>query len=512
MIAVADFETDPFMAERVPEVFAAGLYDGESFFYWWGNDAVDDFLEYVDESDIKTIFMHNGGNFDFHFFVERASYLFMLKNRIAKMRVAGTMFIDSYPFLPVALKITGDKLDIDYNKMESDVRDEHHDEIVEYLKADCIALYRMVSSFREQFDKRSFTVAGAGLKQLKDTGYTVPNLSKHSDSLVRPYYFGGRVEAKNGVYEDMTYIDINSSYPRAMLEEHPSGNDFEVDRQIHTDCYFATIRAESKGYFAFRNEDFSMSFPADGHTRQFKATSWEIQHFLDNGGDIDVLEVLNFYETANMQAFVEKFYAMKLKAELDGDSQTRLFAKLLLNSVYGKFGINPEKFMDYSITPLGECPPEDEWSLVCDTELDTSIWERPQEGRLDKYLHVGISASITGYARMALHAAMLRVDRPVYCDTDSIICADTANLTLGTGIGEWSVEANFETLYVAGKKLYAGRTTDGTEKIASKGALLTFDDIRRLTDGEIVEWTNEAPSFSLRTRPRFTKRRLKATD
>ena len=38
-IAVIDFETDPFLADRFPRPFAWGFYDGERYVEYWQSDA-----------------------------------------------------------------------------------------------------------------------------------------------------------------------------------------------------------------------------------------------------------------------------------------------------------------------------------------------------------------------------------------------------------------------------------------------------------------------------------------
>lgn len=56
---------------------------------------------------------------------------------------------------------------------------------------------------------------------------------------------------------------------------------------------------------------------------------------------------------------------------------------------------------------------------------------------------------------------------------------------------------------------------DGTrkDKIASKGAKLDRDDIRKLASGEVdhIVWENDAPNFKLSGGVQFVKRKIRAT-
>ena len=67
-IAVIDFETDPFLYDRVPEPFSAGFYDGETYIDFWGDDCADQLICYLESrKDNLIIYAHNGGKFDFYY-------------------------------------------------------------------------------------------------------------------------------------------------------------------------------------------------------------------------------------------------------------------------------------------------------------------------------------------------------------------------------------------------------------------------------------------------------------
>ena len=100
------------------------------------------------------------------------------------------------------------------------------------------------------------------------------------------------------------------------------------------------------------------------------------------------------------------------------------------------------------------------------------------------------------------------VQNPVYCDTDSIICESTGDLTLGTDLGEWDLEFMPTEAHIAGKKIYALRDVIGNEKISSKGFKASFNDVVRLVHGETINWKNDAPTFSL-NKTSFISRNIK---
>ena len=56
-----------------------------------------------------------------------------------------------------------------------------------------------------------------------------------------------------------------------------------------------------------------------------------------------------FHDSIDFSEYVDHFYGLKLRAERDGDKNGRLFAKLFLNSLYGKFAANPSQYKRWII-------------------------------------------------------------------------------------------------------------------------------------------------------------------
>jgi hypothetical protein len=126
-----------------------------------------------------------------------------------------------------------------------------------------------------------------------------------------------------------------------------------------------------------------------------------------------------------------------------------------------------------------------------------------------------IAASITSNARVELQRNIAQCQeqgfKVVYCDTDSILCESINDLEMGAELGQWSLEAEVDKAWIAGKKLYCLQKANGDYKTASKGVRASPDDIKRVCDGELVTVYNDAPTFSA-TRPMtYQKRRIRMT-
>jgi hypothetical protein len=110
------------------------------------------------------------------------------------------------------------------------------------------------------------------------------------------------------------------------------------------------------------------------------------------------------------------------------------------------------------------------------------------------------------------------IENVVCCDTDSIYCKDTADISKipqADKLGDFELEDHAPFGIFAGKKLYGIKLSnpkDGKEyKIASKGSKLAYEDIKKIVKGGVIEWRNDAPSFSLDGSAMFVHRMIKAT-
>ena len=549
-IAIIDCETDPFKYERIPKPFVWGYYDGEKFEYFWGDNekSIEKFLLFLMVEEPDYIYAHNGGKFDIHFlldYVDLEKDILVINSRFVEISIMGLKFRDSYAIIPEALgKISG-KLDFDYQKMESNEREKYKTEIIEYLKVDCIELWKLVTAFIESYGNH-LTAPSASLSMMrKIESVKIPKLRIQEDKLLRPYYYGGRTEVfKYGKFKgSINYIDIVSSYPFAMLSFHPFFNVWSSydNPRINNikGCNFYRVFAESAGALPERKENGGIHFPVK--EGEFFVTGWELLTGLKTK-TIKIKKLLyeiDFPETKNFKKFVDYFWDLKNNSKKGTPEYT--FAKLMLNSCYGKFGTNPDKYHRYCITEDSSIIRNAELDIDCYTDYKDEIWEPhhsiPNTSKWvvkkdlledeKNFQNVAVSASITGLARSRLwegiHAVKKSGNEVIYSDTDSIIYKGNKKIKgipFGKNLGDWELEDTFTSGSVAGKKLYAFQKPDKKWKVASKGIRVTPDmvtqmagDIGRMSvDPNVeIEFKNDSPVFSANSNPRFIKRTVKMT-
>lgn len=530
-VGVIDFETDPFKAGRIPKPFCVEFLSDEITQQFWGDDCAAQLVDFLEKLETPhLIYAHNGGKFDFHFLLEYVDNpALIIKSRIVECKLLQHTLRDSFAILPVPLKAYG-KMDIDYDKMERHCREKHKDEILAYLHSDCVYLLELVSAFIARFGPR-LTIGGTAMKELR-ARHSFRKMDERHDKVFRPFYFGGRVETfETGILKGpWKLVDRNSMYPAAMKEKlHPVNGLYDI-RSALPDTFdmpfFARITAKNSGALPMVIMDGSeKSLNFNVPHGEFYACSHELEIALKYG----LIEIENVHEcfisrdAISFGDFVDEFYERKRLAKERGDVITELFEKLILNSAYGRTGINPHNFMDWRIhrdfgneqtlRDEGYAPESDYESI--------ELWAKKADIKDDQFCDVAIAASITSAARANLLETLQSAERPIYCDTDSIVCAKFNGVCDPYILGAWDLELERDYMAIAGKKLYAlyndpadspkSKANPKGAKVSSKGGNLSPQDIIQVAGGGEVYQAREAPTFSLKRKPTFVGRTFKKT-
>lgn len=544
--AVIDCETPPFLFERDQKgleplkPFLWGYFNGIEYHQF---EQTADLVAFISQRD-EVIYAHNGGKFDFHFlteYLEPFRPIKLINGRIAKVRLGQCELRDSYNIIPAPLA-DFQKTEIDYQlfEIEHRYRPEVWAEICAYQKDDCVQLYHLVSAFIEKHGM-VLTQASAAMKYFKkiyeiDEIKTEPAYFDHFEQ----FYYGGRVQCfQRGIIEKpFSVYDINSAYPYAMLENHTFGTKITrvnkgIEYAITNPQAFFDLTCISDGVLPWREKvGKKLIFPTDKIPRRYRVTGWEIRTALKHGAlsDVELHAVYNNVEMIDFQDYVNPIYQARLEAKERGDKAETLLLKLLMNSLYGKFGANPNEYAEsYLFSPeyadklntkTGLKWAKDQESIYADDpsyfyagELGAVlVGERDLFDYEKHFYNVATAASITGYVRAYLFDAIMTCGREnvLYCDTDSLVTTNGAGLKGGKELGAWKWEGDFYKAAIAGRKIYA-LFGDGEPKTASKGAILTAEQIERLALGESVTHQKDAPSFSIRFGQRYISRKLVAT-
>lgn len=484
-----------------------------------------------------TIYAHNGGRFDWMYFLAEMRGRIVFKGRgLMSARLGRHELRDSFHIIPAKLAAF-QKDEFDYQLMGTDKRNHHKQQIIDYCVNDCRYLFRTVIGFLEKFGF-VLTIGQAAMRQIKAV-YKFDRYSEKLDTNIRRFYHGGRVECLQGAgyFEgDYKLYDLNSAYPDAMAHyEHPHKTDvidWRFDEEPNEHTFFIRLRCKNRGALitaanynvtSRKIQDIANSIHpgAEAVEGEFFTTIWEHNAALECGliSDVEYLECIDFPERTNFSQFILPNYAMRepckaliadyesrfAKAELGSleDYQLAvrdsLFYKLINNNGYGKFAQNPRDFKESMILPPGEYPEGYQEWLHSDSDDDCewisdeywneekhlfTVWQRPSPEM--RFNNVGIAASITGRVRATLLTAIASAVDPIYVDTDSILCKELKNVELSSSkLGAWNFEGEFDQIIIAGKKTYMARNTKtGKIKSAAKGGFgLNWEDYQSMISG-----------------------------
>lgn len=472
---------------------AAPIHISESYVDHWGNDPLEVIATFIDHLETlekpHLIFAHNGGKFDYMYFHKYIrGGVFVINGRLVEwvyITQKGVKHIlrDSYTILPVALGTGGDKLDIDYRKMEKANRNKHKDEILIYLKQDCIALYDLCLAFKEKYGKFFLTLASASFSRIKKR-YSIEQTDEFYDTEFRKYYFGGRCQAFNAgeIKGDIEVYDVNSMYPFAMSEyNHPLSKNYYIDDIITEETFFVKWTGKNFGAVPSRLENGGIDFDI---SEGIFFTS--IHEFLvcKKYSLIEVDEIIETHNWVTYGTFKEHIDECKeAKETAEKGSKQYILAKLDMNSGYGKFAQDPRRYKNYEFVNPDDEVTEDNCSIV---EGENYKLICRADDSIKKFNNVATAASITGASRAMMLEGLIEFTKAgakvFYCDTDSIIC-DKPKLKVNnlkfhaSELGAWDKEKTGDTVYIGGKKIYALFENNNCVKIASKGVRVIPRDI-----------------------------------
>ena len=484
-IFTADFETttDPDDCR----VWAYAVCDvRDTDFVVYGN-SIEDFIEWCNAAANCQLYFHNLG-FDGAFildYLEKNGWEWVEDNKHVKDKSYTTLIsdmnqvyqitlyftkekrvkiYDSFKVIPLSVKRMAKDYGLDEGKGELDYetyREVGHvltDAEKDYIRRDV----QIVAHVLVEFIDEGLTKMTAGSNALYtykkmlggDKGFRkmYPEITEEEDAFIRKAYRGGftyadpRFSGKE-VGEGIVF-DVNSLYPSVMHDcKLPYGSPEWFDSKppcnpkrplwvAAVSCRFKVKKnhihcIQLKGNFRFKQTEY---LEKSGVEVVFTVPNvdWTL---INMQYDIKNVEWLGGYTfKANewqFKEYVDKFTEQKIQAAKEGKPGKRQIAKLMLNSLYGKFATR--------IKVKGRRPMLDEDGVVRYTDMEV-------QKRKPVYLPVGVF--VTAYARFkTVSSAQSVYDRFLYADTDSLHLLGTdipSNLDVDPfRLGEWKHESTF---------------------------------------------------------------------
>lgn len=312
------------------------------------------------------------------------------------------------------------------------------------------------------------TIASMAMTDYIDGDYAgfrrhFPPLTKEDYHRMRPAYYGAIVYSKPGEYQDCRSWDVNSLYPSIMRDAPmPTGSPVWYDGEYrHDDDYPLHIDVISFDAKLKRKKTATLTniLPVWGYegerldstlgvvTMPVTNVDWET---LTENYDTHVWEHVGGWKFRKSHGlyynYVDKWFHVK-QTEI---GERRQMAKLLLNSLTGKFGASLYR-------PLLHPKPSAEGGV-------DFIVDKPESANSLAWLPT--AAYVNAYGRQILSRAMnANTERVLYADTDGMILegldAPIGIETDNRKLGAWKNDHTYEKLRILGNRKYCGVETCG---------------------------------------------------
>lgn len=356
-------------------------------------------------------------------------------------------FVDSYWTLRDRLAVIGHSIGVEKLSCAFDAP---LNELITYNHYDCEILLRALERTEDELwelgGELKPTLASCAMNLFRRAyltrAYDVPHVI--SDEL-RSGYFGGRVEIfARKIWEKAFYYDINSSFPWVMTQELP-GSFQRTSRTIKPRSWVkATVRASGDiPPLPWRGPD-ALYFPVG------EWEGWFYSGELEQSG-VEIVKVHQVYEfesRTDLAPYVEDIYKRRKATD---DEFLRLLYKLLMNSLYGKFGerrekqklvINPSaEWLESMKAEARQAFERGEDYTRCELLIPGVFVERTEV--TVQHEHVGLCGAITAMARVRLREFMTSARPVFYCDTDGF-ATTKGDVPTSNELGGLKLEKIFE--------------------------------------------------------------------
>jgi len=341
-------------------------------------------------------------------------------------------------------------------------------ELTKYLESDIIGLFKLIELHHDRYYEKynlnmmDFITFPSFAKAIFTSNYynedhEIKVIKGRIEDQIRTSYLGGMIHVRNNkeIHQGFHY-DMNSQYPNAMLQDMPTGNPIltsekDLNKLFGFSYGLITPPSESELKVPLLRQRI------DGETiyprKPYKAMIFTelIKEAIKYGYKFEVEFSYNFNRTADVfKKYVLEHYKDKQNAK---DVVTRNISKLLLNSLYGKFGmkeidsnmkilpidkaleLEQTNYVDYmfplnsqfAIVKYRGRLPNEARQLFMDKELNINVpeWTTKElsSGNVKGVQSsIPIASAIASYAAASMFKYMnIKGNNLIYMDTDSAV-------------------------------------------------------------------------------------------
>lgn len=312
---------------------------------------------------------------------------------------------------------------------------------------------------------------------------------------IKKGYTGGAVDVYKPYGENITVYDVKSLYPSVMLQnavptgipKYFEGNIMNILNLLSSNDYdkpfgffYCKITSPNKMYAPIlqtkqKINNLTKSIAPLGTWKGwyfseelYNAKKYGYEYTVEKGYLFDKKYLFNDYVTT----------LYKIKEENKKGSPLSLIAKLLLNSLYGRFGMSPddENHILTSQESAEYFELDDNYKIldIIDFKNGKELisYKKTDDINIFKNISIGIASAITSYGR--IHMSQFKNDSSLgdllYSDTDCIaISGKLPDKYLGKKLGKMEIEKSYKKVIYIAPKVYIGLNNDDQLKAKIKG-------------------------------------------
>lgn len=435
-------------------------FDGEFIIHWLFNNG----FKYSKEKQEKTFscVVSSMGQF----------YIIEVILKTGNKKQEKVIFYDSLKKLPFPVRKIAEDFNLPIQKLEIDYNEERNDDHIlteqeiEYVLHD-VKIVAMALQIQIEQNLTKITNGSDALNDFKRTiskkqfEINFPILDIQTDKDIRQAYRGGftyvnpkfqNKDIKNGIV-----FDVNSLYPSVMYDKPlPYGLPLFFNGQYeHDEMYplfiqnFTCEFKVKKDYIPTIQLKNNLSYIPNEYITESKEqvnlvlTSVDLELFFEHY-DVWNIEYINGWKFKQCVGIFKPYIDKWGKVKKENKGAIRQLAKLMLNSLYGKFGTNPDV--------TGKIPYLDDENVV--------KWKLGEKEMRDP-IYIPMGVFITAWARhKTISTAQLCFDRFIYADTDSLHLVGTdipkaiEHIIDDKELGYWAHESTFTRARFIRQKTY----------------------------------------------------------
>jgi hypothetical protein len=400
-------------------------------------------------------------------------------------------------------------------------------ETINYCNQDCISLYQIIHKFNSLiFEKYQLNIHKFPTLPSLAFGiyrthylidYPIPLLSGQIFNDISKSFTGGSTEMFIPFGENIYAYDVNSLYPYVMNNfDMPIGNIkfFEGNILEIEDKPFGFFECKVTSPKTLKHPILQTKIDSGQGIRTLSPLgSWigiyfseEIYNAIKYGYKIEILRGYTFDKTNIFKEYINDLY--EIKKSSNKDDPMYLISKLLMNSLYGRFGMNEILFINNIIDDNDLYNYIDKYTINNIIPLDNnkiliSYFDNNIKNNImlsnetHSNISIGIASAITAYSRIHMTQFKNNLDYNLYySDTDSIyIDKELSNNFISNNLGQMKLEYKFNEAAFLAPKVYGGLYFDNNKDLKSITKVKGYKN--KLDYYELKSLLNKDKSLSL---------------